>query len=128
MHPYPKPDRLLLACRLVVAVWVLFGLFIIAVAGAVAVAAPCTVGRIPVAVPGAILAAAALAIVVELAIAWTLDCPACGGWVLLQTSGPFHPAARVRWGGLGGYYAPIVADVLRRRRFTCMYCGRDCSL
>jgi hypothetical protein len=65
---------------------------------------------------------------VELAIAWTLDCPACDGWVLLQTGGPFHPAARASWGGVGGYYAPIVIDVLRHRRFTCMYCGHDCGL
>jgi hypothetical protein len=26
---------------------------------------------------------------------------------------------------LGGRYAAVVLNVLRERRFTCMYCGRE---
>jgi hypothetical protein len=120
---HPRSGRLILACRLVVAGWVLLGVFFAGFAAFLAVAPAGVTSRQAVAV---LLTPVVLVIAMETGIAWTLRCPACNGFVLLQTSGPFHPAAR-RW-IVGGTYAPIVVDLLRHRRFTCMYCGEACRV
>ena len=125
MCDFAKPDRLIGACRLLVAVWTLVGSFLAVLAAGFAGAGPAAaLGRALM----AILATAALLLAVEVTIAWSLRCPSCDGWVLLEAFRPLHPAARAGPGGLGGHYAPIVADVLRRRRFTCMYCGHTCRV
>jgi hypothetical protein len=106
-----------------VAGWVLLGVFF---AGFAAILAVAPAGVTPAQVLVVLLPPLAIVVAAELALAWTLRCPACDRRVLLQTYGPFHPAARA-W-SVGGTYAPIVVDVLRRRRFTCMYCGRACRV
>ena len=123
MPVHPRSDQLVLACRLVVAGWVLLG---VCFAGFAAFLTVAPAGVTPAPAVMVLLPPLVIVIAVELALAWTLRCPACDRWVLLQTYGPFHPAARA-W-SVGGTYAPIVVDVLRRRRFTCMYCGQACRV
>lgn len=73
-----------------------------------------------------IIAVTGMVMAAELVAAFGLLCPSCHRWVLLQMHPPFHPAARA-W-IVGGRFGPIARDVLRRRRFTCMYCGRGCRV
>ena len=123
MCTYPRPGRLLLACRLVVASWVLIPLSFAALFAGLAGLGPAeALGRTWM----ALVAAFVVVGIAELAIAWTLRCPACRRRVLIEVYGPFHPGARVM--RLGGHYAPVVLDVLRRRRFTCMHCGHACEV
>jgi hypothetical protein len=123
MSIFRKSNRLVLACRMLVAVWMLQALFLLCMLAVFAQVGPASV------VGGTIQGSLALSVIIlpiELCIAWGLRCPACRGWVLLQTFGPFHPAARIV--EPGGHYAAVVLDVLRHRRFTCMYCGRTCRV
>lgn len=123
MCTYPKPDRLVLACRMVVALWVLTGAFITVIFPALVLYLPPEPRGYAIV---AVLAVIYVVLLAELCLAYTLACPACARPVLLQGSGPFYPGARHY--PVGGYYAVVVMDVLRRRRFTCMYCGHPCVL
>lgn len=117
---YPRPLRLLVACWMVAAVWGLFALFILALFTAFAgLGCDEAVGRVLQGIMVTIMVLMPLQIGVTLG----LRCPDCRGWVTLETYRPPHPAARVM--PLGGRYAAVVLDVLRERRFTCMYCGRE---
>lgn len=123
MSIFRTSNRLVLACRMVAAVWVLLALFLLSMLAMFAGPGPAAaVGRL---IQGS-LVLVGIILPVELCIACTLRCPACRGWVMLETFRPIHPAARAI--DPGGHYAAVVVDVLRDRRFTCMYCGRTCAV
>jgi hypothetical protein len=115
---HPHPLRLLAACWMVVAIWVLFVLsFVALLAGLAGLGDGEAMGRV---FQGIL---ASLAVLVPLQIATTLGvrCPACRGFVTLETFRPVHPSARSI--DPIGRYGAVVLNVVRERRFTCMYCG-----
>lgn len=117
---YPRPLRLLIACWMVAAMWALLALFFLVLfAGLAGFGSDAAMGR----VLQAILVSGGVLVPLQITVTLGLRCPACRGWATLETFRPFHPAARVTM--LGGRYAAVVLDVLRERRFTCMYCGRE---
>lgn len=116
---YPKPLRLLIACWMIAVVWGLLALFLPALF--IGVAGVASEVMMPLAA-GSIMGVFVL-IPMQIIVTLGLRCPACNGYVTMETFGPFHPAARITT--MGGRYAAVVLDVLRERRFTCMYCGRE---
>jgi hypothetical protein len=64
-----------------------------------------------------------LSALVYLALAVYLKCPSCSRRFLIQTYEPRSDKARTKW--KMDYWAYVVIDVLFRRTFVCMYCGRE---
>lgn len=105
---------------MVVAIWVLLALFFAVLFAGLAGLWP---GEAMGWMLQVILASLAVLVPLQIGTALGLRCPACRGFVTLETFRPTHPAARVV--DPGGRYAAVVLDVVRLRRFTCMYCGRE---
>ena len=105
---------------MVVVIWVLFALFfVVLLAGLAGLGRDEAMGR----VLQGVLVSLAVLFPVQVATTLGLRCPACRGFVTLETFRPVHPSAR-RIDPVGRYGA-VVVDVVRERRFTCMYCGRE---
>jgi hypothetical protein len=56
-----------------------------------------------------------------LGLAISLRCPACRQHFFIEKRGPKHAAARKAQ--YFDYWGTTVLDIIRRREFTCMYCG-----
>ncbi len=122
---YPRARLLRFACGLMVVVWALFLLFATLLAGGMA--GVWQHHAITRSLTPLLISFVATALVATL-VSSRLRCPGCGRRVLIETGGPFHPTAKVGWGGFGGHYAPVVVAVLRHGRFTCMHCGVECRV
>jgi hypothetical protein len=59
-------------------------------------------------------------------LALTLRCPSCEKHFLVERRGQKHSSARKI--SIISYWATTVLDVIRKNRFTCMYCGTQFDL
>jgi DNA-directed RNA polymerase subunit RPC12/RpoP len=62
----------------------------------------------------------------EAIIAAQQRCPSCGARFLIESARP--PRVETARRAPLGHFATTVIDVLRTRRFVCMYCGQRCDV
>jgi hypothetical protein len=58
--------------------------------------------------------------------ALSVRCPCCLQRVLVSSGAQPHPHARRLWVFPG--YKILVIDIVRRGRFSCYHCGKECSV
>ena len=74
---------------------------------------------------GASLGASVILLVMYIALALTLRCPACRQRFLIERRGPKHSAAHKP---PFGHWGTTVWHVVTLHQFTCMHCGAFCRL
>ena len=59
-------------------------------------------------------------------VAFQLRCPSCNRRFLVESLAQKHPHAR-KLKGID-HWATTVIDIVKRKKFTCMYCGQEFEL
>jgi hypothetical protein len=118
---FPRPLLLLTACHILFFAWAELFLFV----GLFSVAAVTKAEHVTA---WSVIALGGLAIVapIYVVLAFQLRCPSCRRRFLIEDMKQKHPAARkLPW---IDHWATTSIDVVRWRKFTCMYCGQEFEL
>lgn len=118
---FPRPLLLLTACHILFFAWVELFLFIVLFAVAAVIKAEHLATWSVVALGGLVI----IALIYGL-LAFQLRCPSCKRRFLIEDLKQKHPKARkLPW---IDHWATTAIDVVRWRKFACMYCGQRFEL
>jgi hypothetical protein len=115
MEAYPKPKLLIINSWIVVITWFFGAIFLISVLFVVFGIGQAFFGLLAF-IPLFVFA------LLHIALSFKLRCPACNKMITAQGFAPSHANARRR--KYLNAWSTVVLDVLMKRNFVCIHCGR----
>ncbi len=118
---FPKPLLLLATCHVLFFAWAELFLFVFLFAIAAVTNTEYIATWSVIALIGLVIIAP-----IYVLLALQLRCPSCSRRFLIEDLKPKHPAAhKLPW---LDHWATTAIDVVRWKKFTCMYCGQEFEL